>query len=318
MAGSKDTKKKKAAKTGHKTPARPAKKADHSKAKTAAKSPAKAPAKAKTAPAKAAAPVKAPPAAKGAPAKAASLKAAPAKAGTLAKTAPPAAPPAKGAKPTAPAKGGGKADAAAAAPAKPEKRKGSRKTTTRRGDYPPGELLLPGGPNGPDEIQYLLRGCAAAERPAVEAGVSEILTKRALPESERGEWTRYAQGMAERFLTGSIENLLPIRPVQRRNFAGVVERAKHRRREIGSFLRGLDLGHTESGHMDSHGEDSLEKLMQWAARLENLAEADEPESADYAMFHRGLDQIENQTEALIVDVENTLRRLRDRVRPQRN
>jgi len=69
--------------------------------------------------------------------------------------------------------------------------------------------------------------------------------------------------------------------------------------------------------MDSHGEDSLEKLMQWAARLENLAEADEPESADYAMFHRGLDQIENQTEALIVDVENTLRRLRDRVRPQR-
>jgi hypothetical protein len=70
--------------------------------------------------------------------------------------------------------------------------------------------------------------------------------------------------------------------------------------------------------MDSHGEDSLEKLMQWAARLENLAEADEPESADYAQFHRGLDQIENQTEALMVDVENTLRRLRDRVRPQKN
>jgi hypothetical protein len=32
------------------------------------------------------------------------------------------------------------------------------------------------------------------------------------------------------------------------------------------------------------------------------------------MFHRGLDQLENTTEALILDVELTLRRLRDRVR----
>ena len=32
------------------------------------------------------------------------------------------------------------------------------------------------------------------------------------------------------------------------------------------------------------------------------------------MFHRGLDQLENTTESLIVDVEATLRRLRDRVR----
>jgi hypothetical protein len=294
MSGKDIKKKKTAGKTAHKAPAHPQKKADHGKSKPA-------PAKAKVAPPKPAPPAKAAPA----------LKAAPAKPGAPAKAAAPA--PAKGGKGAAPLKGG----APSATPGKPEKRKGSRKTTTRRGDYPPGELLLPGGPNGPDEIQYLLRGCAAAERPAVEAGVTEILTKRALPESERAEWTRYAQGMAERFLTGTIENLLPIRPVQRRNFAGVVERAKHRRREIGAFLRGLDLGHTESGHMDSHGEDSLEKLMQWAARLENLAEADEPESADYAMFHRGLDQIENQTEALIVDVENTLRRLRDRVRPQK-
>ena len=282
MSGKDIKKKKTAGKTAHKAPAPAARKADHGKAKPAT-------------------------AAKAAPA-----KVVPAKPGTPAKAVAPA--PVKGGKGAPPAKG---AAAPAAAPGKPEKRKGSRKTTTRRGDYPPGELLLPGGPNGPDEIQYLLRGCAAAERPAVEAGVTEILTKRSLPESERAEWTRYAQGMAERFLTGTIENLLPIRPVQRRNFAGVVERAKHRRREIGAFLRGLDLGHTESGHMDSHGEDSLEKLMQWAARLENLAEADEPESADYAMFHRGLDQIENQTEALIVDVENTLRRLRDRVRPQK-
>ena len=94
----------------------------------------------------------------------------------------------------------------------------------------------------------------------------------------------------------------------------MVERAKHRRREIGAFLRGLDLGRTETSHMDSHGEASLQSLMEWAARLENLAEADEPDQADYAQFHRGLDQLENTTETLIVDVELTLRRLRDRAK----
>src|SRR5688500_2523491 len=114
----------------------------------------------------------------------------------------------------------------------------------------------------------------------------------------------------------ALHDALPIssRPPHRRNFAGVVERAKHRRREIGAFLRGLDLGRTETSHMDTHGEDSLQKLMEWAARLEILMEAEEADQADYAMFHRGLDQLENTTESLIVDVEATLRRLRDRVR----
>ena len=51
-----------------------------------------------------------------------------------------------------------------------------------------------------------------------------------------------------------------------------------------------------------------------SARLEILAEADEPDKADYGQFHRVLDQLDNTTEALIVDVELTLRRLRDRVR----
>ena len=181
--------------------------------------------------------------------------------------------------------------------------------------FQPGDLLLPGGPQGPDEIQYLLRGSVAAEHPAPEAGVSEIVVKKG-PEAEgdRGELSRFAQGLGERFDSGTIEPLLPTRPVSRRNFAGVVERAKHRRREIGAFMRGLDLGRTESSHMDSHGEASLQGLMEWAARLENLAEADEPDNADYAQFHRGMDQLENTTEALIVDVELTLRRLRDRVK----
>lgn len=279
--------------------ARPAKKADKPRAKAAAHVPAKTAPPAKPAPGKAAAktaPPPVPPARPGA-----------AKPGTAK-----AAPAAAAGKPAGKPNGG---EAAAPAP-RPEKRK-ARKSATRRGDYPPGELLLPGGPQGPDEILYLLRGCAAAERPAIEAGVNEIVTKRSLPEYERAELSDFGQGMVKRFTTGTIEPLLPIRNKQTRNFAGIVERAKHRRREIGAFLRGLDLGPTETSHMDSHGEDSLEKLMQWAARLENLASADEPETANYEKFHSTLDQLDNHTEGLIVDVENTLRRLRDRVRPQR-
>ena len=201
-------------------------------------------------------------------------------------------------------------------------KKGGRKSplSQRRGPngelFTPGDLLLPTGPQGPDEIQYLLRGAVAAEHAAGPVGVSEIITKKGTAEAEgdRGELTRFAEGLSERFEKGSIEPLLPIRPPARRNFLGVVERAKHRRREIGAFLRGLDLGRTETSHMDSHGEASLQSLMEWAARLENLAEADEPDQADYAQFHRGLDQLENTTETLIVDVELTLRRLRDRAK----
>jgi hypothetical protein len=233
-----------------------------------------------------------------------------------AKTAAPARP--------APAGKGAPAPAVDAKAAKPEKPKAPKKSgrksslSQRRGPngepFVPGDLLLPTGPQGFDEVQYLLRGTVAAERANLEAGVSEIVIKQSLPESERAEMMRFAQGMSERFGGGAIEPFLPNRPPSRRTFQGVVERAKHRRREIGAFLRGLDLGHTESSHMDSHGEASLQSLMEWAARLEILAEADEPDKADYGQFHRVLDQLDNTTEALIVDVELTLRRLRDRVR----
>jgi hypothetical protein len=204
--------------------------------------------------------------------------------------------------------------------ARPSSGKKQRKSSLaqRMPGFVPGDLLVPGGAQGPDEVQYFLRGVVAAEHASIEAGVSELLMKKGTPdgegEGERQELARYAGGLAERFESGAIEPLLPSRAPARRNFAGVVERAKHRRREIGAFLRGLDLGRTETSHMDSHGEASLQSLMEWAARLENLAEADEPDQADYAMFHRGLDQLENTTEALIIDVELTLRRLRDRVR----
>ena len=277
------------------------------------------------------------PAAKGAKPPARAAAAAPAKPGKAAPAAASAgqagAPAGKPGTSAAGAKAGAHAAAGAAAagagktvpsprPAggRPGSGKKQRKSSLaqRMPGFQPGDLLVPGGAQGPDEVQYFLRGVVAAEHAAIDNGVSELITKKATPEGEaereRGELTRYAEGLSERFESGSIEPLLPMRAPARRNFAGVVERAKHRRREIGAFLRGLDLGRTETSHMDSHGEASLQSLMEWAARLENLAEADEPDQADYAMFHRGLDQLDNTTEALIIDVELTLRRLRDRVR----
>jgi hypothetical protein len=205
---------------------------------------------------------------------------------------------------------------------RPKGKMGGRKSplSQRRGPngelFTPGDLLLPTGPQGPDEIQYLLRGGVAAEHTAGPTAVSEIIMKKGTPDAEgdRGELTRFSEGLAERYEKGAIEPLLPIRPTSKRNFQGVVERAKHRRREIGAFLRGLDLGRTETSHMDSHGEASLQSLMEWAARLENLAEGGRARQADYAQFPRGLDQLENTTEALIVDVELMLRRLRDRAK----
>jgi hypothetical protein len=214
---------------------------------------------------------------------------------------------------------GAKALAAGGKPLRPKK--GGRKSSLalRRGPdgelLAPGDLLLPGGAQGFDEVLYFFRGTAAAEHPVGEEAVAEILTKRGTPDAahEKGDLAKAQDSMRRRF-DGGIEPLLPIRNAIRRNFQGVVERAKHRRREIGAFLRGLDIGRTETSHMDSHGEASLQSLMEWAARLENLADADEPDRADYNQFHRGLDQLENTTEALIVDVEQTLRRLRDRLR----
>jgi hypothetical protein len=248
----------------------------------------------KTAPGKATAPP--PPAAKGGPAKAGAA----APAGTAIPS-----------RPTPPFK-----------PSKPSSKKGSRRSSLsqRRGPdgelLAPGDLLLPGGAQRSEEIQYLFRGGVAAEHPVIEEAIQEIIAKRgANPDAaaDRPELGKNAEAMRQRFEVG-VEPLLPVRPPIRRTFQGVVERARHRRREIGAFLRGLDLGHTEMSHMDSHGEASLESLMVWAANLEKLLEADEPERVDYNQFHRVLDQIENTTEALIIDIEQTLRRLRDRTR----
>jgi hypothetical protein len=251
----------------------------------------------------------------------------------------PGAPAAKKAKPEPARKTSGQPAPAAPAPPKPglvvkpglivksgkpdkKGRKGSRRQTLiRRGPdgeiLAPGDLLLPGGTQRAEEIQYLFRGWAAAEHPNVdEEAMAEVFARRPAGEfpGDRDEIARVLSWARDRFDRGNIEPLVPQRTKIQRTFQGVVERARHRRREIGAFLRGLDLGHTETGHMDAHGEASLQSLMEWAARLENLAEADEPAQADYAQFHRGLDQLESTTEALMIDVEQTLRRLKDRVR----
>jgi hypothetical protein len=223
--------------------------------------------------------------------------------------------------------------AAKPVPAPAEERKPGRKRRSRRGSrratlirrgpdgeiLAPGDLLLPGGAKGPEEILYLFRGCASAEHPVGEEAVSEVLTKRGIPEGpgEREELQRAMEWARERFGGGDVEPVVPVRSNLRRTFEGVVDRARQRRREIGAFLRGLDMGHTETSHMDAHGEASLQSLMEWAARLENLVEnlEETPESnqGHYAQFHRVLDQLESTTEALIIDVEQTLRRLRDRL-----
>jgi hypothetical protein len=160
----------------------------------------------------------------------------------------------------------------------------------------------------------------AAEHPVDEEAVTEVLTKRGVPEGP-GEREELEQAMAQardRFGAGGVEPAIPPRTNLKRTFQGVLDRARQRRREIGAFLRGLDMGHTETSHMDAHGEASLQSLMEWAARLENLVEnlVEKPgkNQGHYAQFHRVLDQLESTTEALVIDVEQTLRRLRDRLR----
>jgi hypothetical protein len=209
-----------------------------------------------------------------------------------------------------------------ARPKRTRRRSSRRASLVRRGPdgeiLAPGDLLLPGGAKGTEEIEYLFRGTMAAEHPAPDDAIGEVLTKRGVPEGpgEREELQSTVDWARQRFGAGDVEPIIPMRTNLRRTFQGVVDRARQRRREIGAFLRGLDMGHTETSHMDAHGEASLQSLMEWAARLEslveNLVETPEMNQGHYTQFHRVLDQLEATTEALMIDVEQTLRRLRDR------
>jgi hypothetical protein len=225
-----------------------------------------------------------------------------------------AAAPGKG----APAKASGTpALKAPGGPPAPKPKKSSRRSALlqRRGPdgqiLAPGELLLPGGTQSTEEVLYLFRGAIATQKLAAEGAIAEVVAKKQPtdPLANRPDLEKLHGVLMQRFHQGPIEASLPNRGQLKRTFQGVIERAKQRRREIGSFLRGLDIGRPESSQMDSHGEASLQSLMEWSARMEKLADADEPAQGDYAQFHRGLDQLDHTTEALIVDVELTLRRL---------
>jgi hypothetical protein len=218
----------------------------------------------------------------------------------------------------APAKGKATEGAKPASPRSSGRRSSRRPSLIRRGPdgeiLAPGDLLLPLGAQRVEEILYLFRGTSAAEHPVGEEAIAEVVAKRPEAAADREELTKLLAWARERFEHGNVEPAIPPRPNLRRTFQGVVERAKQRRREIGAFLRGLDIGRTETSHMDAHGEASLVSLMKLAAGLENLAEAQEPAQTDANELHRVFEQLEAATETLIIDVEQTLRRLRDRLR----
>src|SRR5215468_1719175 len=119
---------------------------------------------------------------------------------------------------------GAKGPAAGGKPLRPKK--GGRKSSLalRRGPdgelLAPGDLLLPGGAQGFDEVLYFFRGCAAAEHDVSgDEAVVEILTKRGTPDAtgEKGDLLKAFDSMRRRF-DGGIEPLLPIRNAIRRNF----------------------------------------------------------------------------------------------------
>ena len=201
--------------------------------------------------------------------------------------------------------------------AKPEKpgRKVKAPKPTRGPQFVAGTVFLPDGFKSREEIQYLFRGAVACVRESLDVAAAEIRAKseRLQPNPTERELLELARIAEERF-RGAIEAAPPNRVIPtKRTFASLVERARARRREIGAFMRGLDLGKTEPSHLDTHSEASLQGLMEWGARLEMLADSAEVDKPDFTQQHRVLDQLESTTEMLVVDVELTLRRYKDRM-----
>ena len=133
----------------------------------------------------------------------------PAKTGAPAK---PGMPAGKG--PAAAGKGVAGPPGSAAKPARSAKKGRKSALSLRRGPdgelLAPGDLLLPGGAQGIDEVLYFFRGSAASEHPIGEDAVTEILTKRGTPDAthERSELLKALESMRRRF-DGGIEPLLP-------------------------------------------------------------------------------------------------------------
>jgi hypothetical protein len=200
---------------------------------------------------------------------------------------------------------------------KPDKpgRKAKTPKPPKGPQFPPGTVFLPDGFKSREEIQYLFRGAVACVRESLDIAAAEIRAKseKLQPTASERELLELARTAEERF-RGAIESAPPNRVIPtKRTFASLVERARARRREIGAFMRGLDLGRTEPSHLDTHSEASLQGLMEWGARLEMLADSREVDKPDFTQQHRVLDQLESTTEMLVVDVELTLRRYKDRM-----
>jgi len=200
---------------------------------------------------------------------------------------------------------------------KPEKpgRKAKTPKPTRSPQFIAGTVFLPDGFKSREEIQYLFRGAVACVRESLDVAAAEIRAKseKMTPSPSEKELLELARIAEERF-RGAIESAPPNRAIPtKRTFQSLVERARARRREIGAFMRGLDLGKTEPSHLDTHSEASLQGLMEWGARLEMLADSREVDKPDFTQQHRVLDQLESTTEMLVVDVELTLRRYKDRM-----
>ncbi len=194
-------------------------------------------------------------------------------------------------------------------------RKAKTPKPTKGPQFPPGTVFLPDGFKSREEIQYLFRGAVACVRESLDVAAAEIRAKseKLQPAPSERELLELARTAEERF-RGAIEAAPPNRVIPtKRTFASLVERARARRREIGAFMRGLDLGKTEPSHLDTHSEASLQGLMEWGARLEMLADSREVDKPDFTQQHRVLDQLESTTEMLVVDVELTLRRYKDRM-----
>jgi hypothetical protein len=193
------------------------------------------------------------------------------------------------------------------------KPKGEKKQA--KPQFPPGTVFLPDGFKSREELQYVFRGAVACVRESLDVAAAEIRAKsdKLQPSASEKELLELARTAEERF-RGAIEAAPPNRVIPtKRTFASLVERARARRREIGAFMRGLDLGRTEPSHLDTHSEASLQGLMEWGARLEMLADSREVDKPDFTQQHRVLDQLESTTEMLVVDVELTLRRYKDRM-----
>ena len=159
--------------------------------------------------------------------------------------------------------GGGGRQARLVAPGRAASPRGGP-SLLRRG--PDGEILAPGRPpaarrrpahRGDPVPLPRLHGRRAPDRRGGDRRGPREADRRPRPRATARSSRKILAWARERFDHGTIEPAIPPRPNLRRTFQGVVERAKQRRREIGAFLRGLDLGHTETSHMDAHGEASL-------------------------------------------------------------